>query len=86
MLQASRVMVTPAYQFEGILPMRLSGSAVSFGRHESFPLRFGWIAKGLAALDRDPGLFTPRGRNRRARRRQEHGRVDPALAPSRPRL
>ena len=38
--------------------MRLSGSAVSFGRHESFPLRFGWIAKGLAALDRDPGLFT----------------------------
>ena len=38
--------------------MRLNGSTVSFGRHESFPLRFGWIAKGLAALARDPGVFT----------------------------
>lgn len=38
--------------------MELNGSTVSFGRHESFPLRFGWIAKGLDALRRDPGIFT----------------------------
>lgn len=38
--------------------MELNGSTVSFGRHESFPLRFGWIAKGLAALRKDPGAFT----------------------------
>ena len=30
---------------------------VSFGRHESFPLRFGWIAKGLDALRGDPAVF-----------------------------
>lgn len=38
--------------------MELNGSTVSFGRHESFPLRFGWIAKGLDALRKDPGTFT----------------------------
>lgn len=38
--------------------MELIGSTVSFGRHESFPLRFGWIAKGLDALRDDPGIFT----------------------------
>ena len=37
--------------------MRLDRATVSFGRHESFPLRFGWIAKGLKALDDDPGIF-----------------------------
>ena len=31
---------------------------VTFGRHESFPLRFGWIAKGLDALQRDPAVFS----------------------------
>lgn len=31
---------------------------VAFGRHESFPLRFGWIAKGLEALRADPTVFT----------------------------
>lgn len=30
----------------------------SFGRHESFPIRFGWIAKGLEALRADPGVFS----------------------------
>lgn len=38
--------------------MRLDRTTVSFGRHESFPLRFGWIAKGLNALHDDPGMFT----------------------------
>ena len=38
--------------------VRLTGSAATFGRHESFPLRFGWITKGLAALADDPKIFT----------------------------
>ena len=37
--------------------MRLHRVTVSFGRHESFPLRFGWIAKGLNALNDDPRIF-----------------------------
>lgn len=32
--------------------------SVAFGRHESFPLRFGWIAKGLDAIRVDPAVFT----------------------------
>lgn len=31
---------------------------VAFGRHESFPLRFAWIAKGLNAVRADPDIFT----------------------------
>ena len=38
--------------------MRLDGAAAAFGRHESFPLRYGWIAKGLRALVDDAGIFT----------------------------
>ena len=38
--------------------MRLNGGTVSFGRNESFPLRFGWIAKGLNALKDDPKIFS----------------------------
>ena len=38
--------------------MRLTGSTIAFGRHESFPLRFGWITKGLQALADDPKVFT----------------------------
>ena len=38
--------------------MRFQPSQVTFGRHESFPLRFGWIAKGLDALHRDPTVFS----------------------------
>ncbi len=30
---------------------------VSFGRHETFPLRYGWLTKGFRALSRDPGIF-----------------------------
>ncbi len=37
--------------------MKLHRVTVSFGRHESFPLRFGWIAKGLTALQDDPRIF-----------------------------
>ncbi len=38
--------------------MRLIGNSISFGRHESFPLRFGWINKGLTALIDSPDIFT----------------------------
>ena len=38
--------------------VRLTGSTTAFGRHESFPLRFGWITKGLQALADDPKIFT----------------------------
>ena len=34
--------------------MKLNAAKVSFGRHESLPLRFGWITKGLDALADDP--------------------------------
>lgn len=37
--------------------MRLNSSQVSFGRHESFPLRYGWLTKGLSALFEDPKVF-----------------------------
>ena len=39
-------------------PVKLTGSTTAFGRHESFPLRFGWITKGLKALEDDPKIFT----------------------------
>ena len=38
--------------------MRLNGGTVSFGRNESFPLRFGWIAKGLDALNDNSKVFS----------------------------
>lgn len=37
--------------------MKLEPANVSFGRHESFPLRYGWITKGLSALAEDPCVF-----------------------------
>ena len=37
--------------------MNLDPTKVSFGRHESFPLRFGWITKGLDALTDDANAF-----------------------------
>lgn len=37
--------------------VKLPGRSATFGRHESFPLRFGWIAKGLQAIHDDRGVF-----------------------------
>ena len=37
--------------------MRFSSERVAFGRHETFPLRFGWLPKGIQALHRDPKVF-----------------------------
>ena len=39
------------------MSMKLNPAKVSFGRHESFPLRFGWITKGLEALQGNPDVF-----------------------------
>lgn len=38
--------------------MRFLQSHVAFGRHESFHLRFGWLSKGFAKLQRDPALIS----------------------------
>jgi hypothetical protein len=35
----------------------LNKTSVSFGRHETFALRFGWITKGFKALGQDKGIF-----------------------------
>lgn len=39
-------------------PLGLTGTTAAFGRHESFPIRFGWITKGLQALEEDSRVFT----------------------------
>ena len=31
-----------------------NGDRVSFGRHESFPLRYAWLTKGFQAIENDP--------------------------------
>ena len=38
--------------------MQLDTKNGGFGRHESFPLRFGWITKGLEAIDEYPDVFS----------------------------
>ena len=48
----------PARAGARVHSMSFDPGNVSFGRHESFPLRFAWIAKGLDALRDDPGAFT----------------------------
>lgn len=37
--------------------MRFSSEHVAFGRHETFPLRFSWLPKGIQALGKDPKVF-----------------------------
>ena len=43
---------------EHVRSMSFDPGNVAFGRHESFPLRFAWIAKGLGALRENPRVFT----------------------------
>ena len=38
--------------------MQLESKSGVFGRHESFPLRFGWITKGLEAIGAYPKVFS----------------------------
>lgn len=37
--------------------MRLNRDKTSFGRHETFPLRYGWLTKGFEAVKKAPDLF-----------------------------
>ena len=37
--------------------MQLDSKNGKFGRHESFPLRFGWLTKGLESIDEHPDAF-----------------------------
>ena len=37
--------------------MRFNPDKVTFGRHESFALRFGWLTKGFQSLIDDPNIF-----------------------------
>ena len=37
--------------------MRLISDKVSFGRHETFALRYGWLSKGFAAVSKNPKVF-----------------------------
>lgn len=38
--------------------MHLNTKNGSFGRHETFPLRFGWVTKGLEAIHEYPDVFS----------------------------
>lgn len=38
--------------------MKFVSDKVSFGRHETFALRFSWLSKGFHTLDKDPDLFS----------------------------
>jgi len=37
--------------------MRFQSDKVAFGRHETFPLRYGWLPKGFRAIQKDPKAF-----------------------------
>ena len=37
--------------------MKFKSDAVTFGRHETFALRYSWLSKGFHALKRKPSLF-----------------------------
>ena len=38
--------------------MKLNRTKATFGRHETFPLRYGWLPKGFEAIKQDPEIFT----------------------------
>ncbi|NCA71208.1 MAG: DUF4007 family protein [Sphingobacteriia bacterium] len=37
--------------------MRFNRDKATFGRHETFPLRYGWLPKSYEAIETDPDLF-----------------------------
>ena len=43
--------------FEGFSGMKFNSSKVSFGRHETFALRYSWLSKGFHALANNPTIF-----------------------------
>ena len=38
--------------------MKLNRNKATFGRHETFPLRYGWLTKGVEAIKKTPGIFS----------------------------
>ncbi|WP_177428490.1 DUF4007 family protein [Candidatus Venteria ishoeyi] len=38
-------------------PLKFNPKQVSFGRHETFPIRYGWLSKGFQALMENPKIF-----------------------------
>ena len=38
--------------------MKFNPKKVAFGRHETFPLRYGWLSKGFQAFKKDPTVFS----------------------------
>jgi hypothetical protein len=38
--------------------MKLNQKKATFGRHETFPLRYGWLTKGFDAAKQSPDIFT----------------------------
>jgi hypothetical protein len=38
--------------------MKLNPEKTTFGRHETFPLRYGWLTKGFAAVQQNPAIFS----------------------------
>lgn len=43
--------------FEGFNNMKFDGANVSFGRHETFSLRYSWLSKGFQAFAKNPSIF-----------------------------
>ena len=38
--------------------MQLDPAKTTFGRHETFPLRYGWLTKGFMAVQQNPAIFS----------------------------
>ena len=38
--------------------MKLNPAKTTFGRHETFPLRYGWLTKGFMAVQQNPVIFS----------------------------
>ncbi|MDD5034317.1 MAG: DUF4007 family protein [Methylococcaceae bacterium] len=38
--------------------MKLNKDKTAFGRHETFPLRYGWLTKGFEAVKEEPDIFS----------------------------
>jgi hypothetical protein len=47
----------PTIGFEGFNGMKFDSSKVSFGRHETFALRYSWLSKGFHALASKSAIF-----------------------------
>ena len=38
--------------------MKINREKATFGQHETFPLRYGWMTKGIEAVTKAPSIFT----------------------------